>query len=419
MNESAENKPLVIQGSLQEVARAWRGEDELRLQNEELREQFAQLRAINQTLTDSEQRLRLAIATGQIGLWVWNSTDVTKAGDWSPRLKEIFGLPLETEVTHEIFLNCVFPDDRERVNAGVMQALCGAQGGEYLCEYRIIHPGDGSPRWVTARGQAFFDSQGAPVRFIGTLMDITERKRGEESITSLAAELEQRVAERTEDLARAYSALQGEIEGRTRLARDIHDTLAQGFTGVIVQLEAAGDAESRGLVVERKTHIERASNLARESLQEARRSVRALRAQILEENELPPALETLIEKMTAGTSLEAELTVHGDPRRLVCDVAQNLLRIVQEALTNALRHASASRFITRLAYEPETVNLELIDNGAGFDPAASHEGFGLVGIKERVEAMGGRILIESILGKGTTISIAIPASQPQRSETAP
>jgi len=172
-------------------------EEELRRLNVELSQQAAHLRQVNQTLLDSEQRLRLAIETGRIGLWVWNSTDVKNVGDWSGRLKEIFGLPLDAEVTHDMFLKCVHPEDRERVDQLVMQALDGMNGGEYRAEYRTIHPRDGTEHWVTARGQAFFDGEGRAIRFIGTVMDITERKRAEESSIRLNLELEQRIAERT------------------------------------------------------------------------------------------------------------------------------------------------------------------------------------------------------------------------------
>jgi len=202
------------------------------------------------------------------------------------------------------------------------------------------------------------------------------------------------------------------VAERNRLARDIHDTLAQGFTGVIVQLEAAADAEARGLVEEMMRHLTRANELARESLQEARRSVRALRPQLLEHNELPVAFEILFEKMTSETGLKAELVVDGTPCRLPCIFAENLLRIGQEALANVLRHSGARRFIARLVYEADSVQMELRDNGTGFDIAAIHEGFGIVGMKERVEAMGGRILIESFAETGTAISIFIPAPQP-------
>jgi PAS domain S-box-containing protein len=209
------------------------------------------------------------------------------------------------------------------------------------------------------------------------------------------------------------------IAERNRLARDIHDTLAQGFTGIIVQLEAAEDAQSRGLGKEAMRHLSRASDLARESLQEARRSVRALRPQVLEQRQLPAAFESLFEKMTAGTSVLAELMMEGKPQRLTSEIEENLLRIVQEALSNALRHASANHFVVRLAYEPQTVHLELVDDGLGFDTTANHQGFGLLGMKERVEAMGGRIMVESVAGTGTAISIFVPAANIPASDATP
>src|SRR3984957_13549285 len=190
-------------------------EKELRRLNVELSEQTAHLREVNQSLLDSEQRLRLAIETGRIGLWVWNLTDVTNSGDWSNQLKEIFGLPLDAEVTHDMFLKCVHQQDRERVNQLVMRALEGINEGEYRAEYRTIHPRDGSEHWVTARGQAFFDSEGKAIRFIGTVMDITERKLAEESSIRLNLQLEQRIAERTADLRASEHLARGQLEALT------------------------------------------------------------------------------------------------------------------------------------------------------------------------------------------------------------
>src|SRR6516165_12118147 len=140
-----------------------RTEEELQRLNAELSRQAAHLREVNQTLLDSERRLRLAIETGRIGLWVWNSTDLKNVGDWSTQLKEIFGLPLDAEVTHDMFLKCVHPEDRERVDQLVRQALAGANGGEYRAEYRTIHPRDGSEHWVTASV-----ASGLPSRYAGT-----------------------------------------------------------------------------------------------------------------------------------------------------------------------------------------------------------------------------------------------------------
>ncbi len=179
------------------------------------------LRGLNRQLMESEQRLRLALETGRIGLWVWNSSDVANAGDWSPRLREIFGLPLTAEVTHDVFLNCVHPDDREQVDAAVMNALAGANDGEYRMEYRAIHPGDGSLHWVTAHGQAFFDDQRRPIRFIGTVMDITDRKEAEVELSGLNRELASRIAERTRELELANAAL---LRGKDTLRRVI-DTI--------------------------------------------------------------------------------------------------------------------------------------------------------------------------------------------------
>lgn len=198
------------------------------------------------------------------------------------------------------------------------------------------------------------------------------------------------------------------VAERNRMARDIHDTLAQGFTGVIVQLEAGEDAVSRGLMQEAMAHFDLAAELARESLHEARRSVLALRPRSLEEKELHTALDELIRKMTAGTNVHTDFTLEGEPIKLPPEWEENLLRIGQEVLTNALRHAQANRFIVHLLFDSEMFRLRLSDNGCGFDPMRNHDGFGLLGIRERVQGMGGKLTIESACGQGTTISINLP-----------
>ncbi|EEF58426.1 two-component regulator propeller domain-containing protein [Pedosphaera parvula] len=198
---------------------------------------------------------------------------------------------------------------------------------------------------------------------------------------------------------------------RNRMARDIHDTLAQGFTGVIVQLEAAADAGSQGLVVEVAEHLNRAGDLARESLREARRSVRALRPLALEGKNLFKALEGLIQKMTAGTTMRAKFDLQGEPCVIPSEWEDNLLRIGQEVFTNALRHARASEFKARLVFSAQALQLELQDNGQGFDPARQHDGFGLLGIRERVESMRGQLSIQSTNGEGTAVLIILPLTE--------
>ena len=200
------------------------------------------------------------------------------------------------------------------------------------------------------------------------------------------------------------------IAERNRIARDIHDTLAQGFTGIIIQLDAAGDAKSRGMLTEADEHIARASEVARDSLGEARRSVRALRPLALEEKSLPRALEELFRKMTAGTSLRLIFSAHGESRALPPEWEENLLRIGQEVLTNALRHAKASLFETSITFTADGFSMNLGDNGRGFNPAGKHDGFGLTGIRERVDGMAGYLLIRSSPEAGTTVRIELSTS---------
>src|SRR2546425_2761699 len=200
------------------------------------------------------------------------------------------------------------------------------------------------------------------------------------------------------------------IAERNRMARDIHDTLAQGFTGVIVQLEAVEEAMSRNQAVKASGHLDRAGELARESLREARRSVQALRPQALEEKQLSEALKDLIGKMTQGTTVHAKFNLQGKRRKLPPEWETNLLRIGQEVLTNVLRHAQAGEFKVLLVFDRREIRLDLRDNGCGFDPQRRHEGFGLQGIRERAEGMGGQLTIQSAAGKGTAISIVLPVA---------
>jgi PAS domain S-box-containing protein len=197
---------------------------------------------------------------------------------------------------------------------------------------------------------------------------------------------------------------------RNRMARDIHDTLAQGFTGVIVQLEAVEEAMSKEQAVKASGHLDRAGELARESLREARRSVQALRPQALEEKQLSEALKDLIEKMTRGTTVHSKFALQGKRRKLPPEWETNLLRIGQEVLTNVIRHAQASEFKVLLVFDSSEIRLELRDNGCGFDPQRKHEGFGLQGMRERAEGMGGRLTIQSAAGQGTAISIVLPVA---------
>jgi PAS domain S-box-containing protein len=200
------------------------------------------------------------------------------------------------------------------------------------------------------------------------------------------------------------------LEERNRMARDIHDTLAQGFTGVIVQLEAAEDAISRGWRKEADEHLQRVGELARRSLSEARRSVHALRPQALQEHNFWDALQGIIKSVTVGTSLHATFEAKGKIPHLPSPWQENLLHIGQEALTNTLKYAHAQNFRARLSCNGEGIRLELHDDGQGFKVKDRHDGVGLIGMRERVEQMGGEFEITSSRGKGTKITVVLPSN---------
>lgn len=198
---------------------------------------------------------------------------------------------------------------------------------------------------------------------------------------------------------------------RNRMAREIHDTLSQGFTGIIVQLEAADDVleETPEETLAIREHIARAGALARESLAEARRSVFNLRPQVLEHESLQAALIHAVQTLTAGTSVQADFSVTGAPSRLPLDVEEHLLRVGQQALTNVMQHAQARHVRVQLIFTAQQIRLRIQDDGRGLDCASKHDlGFGLIGMRQRVEQIGGWLSIVSLPDRGTTVMAAVP-----------
>ncbi|HKA55894.1 MAG TPA: PAS domain S-box protein [Candidatus Binatia bacterium] len=206
------------------------------------------------------------------------------------------------------------------------------------------------------------------------------------------------------------------LEERNRMAREIHDTLSQGFTGIIVQLEAAEDVleEAPEEVETVRDHIALARTLARESLAEARRSVWELRPQALEHGDLPAALSHLVRRITLGTALRGEFLLEGSPRALPPDVEEHFVRISQEALANVLQHAQAHTVRVTLTYDPHRVLLCVEDDGQGTTPVSGRRsGFGLISMKERSERLGGGLTVTSRPGHGTKLLVTVPSAMPR------
>jgi signal transduction histidine kinase len=202
------------------------------------------------------------------------------------------------------------------------------------------------------------------------------------------------------------------LKERARMVRDVHDTLAQGFTGVIMQMEAAEDALFDEEPEDAVQHVRRARDIARESLGEARRSIHALRPQALEKAGFADALKAIIQNTTAGTALRTDFYLDGEPRHLPPAVEESLLRIGQEALSNALKHAQPTEFQARLCFDSDAVRLELCDNGKGFVlDEANGGGIGLLGMRERAEQIGATLTVASEPGVGTKIIAVSPYQQ--------
>jgi signal transduction histidine kinase len=198
----------------------------------------------------------------------------------------------------------------------------------------------------------------------------------------------------------------GMVEERRRLAGEIHDTLAQGLTAIVAQLEAAEQARHRPEQWSR--HLTQARSLARSSLTEARRSVRALRPEQLENASLAEALGELTCGWSQQSGIAAELETAGTEARAPADTEAALFRVAQEALTNVGRHARAAKVRLTLTYLDDMLLLDVADDGVGFDPTGDTGGYGLVGMRHRLAGVGGTLTVESAPGYGTTLNAAVP-----------
>jgi signal transduction histidine kinase/ligand-binding sensor domain-containing protein len=201
------------------------------------------------------------------------------------------------------------------------------------------------------------------------------------------------------------------LEERARLAREIHDTLAQGFVGISSQLDAVAMCMPQDQGPARK-FLDLARKMSRHSLTEARRAVMDLRASVLEGQDLAAALESGTRMWTAGSGVDVKVDVSGPQPALPEEMEQHLLRIAQEAVTNVVKHAGADQIHINLRSEERRLKLRISDNGRGFDGggafATSDGHFGLLGMRERAERLGGELRLESHPGEGTEVEVTAP-----------
>lgn len=221
----------------------------------------------------------------------------------------------------------------------------------------------------------------------------------------------------------AHAAAQGRTAGvlaeRQRLAHEIHDTLAQGFTSVITQLEATEAALDDDRMAA-AMHLDRARRTARDSLTEARRTVAALRPQPLDDATLSEAVRAVVDRWgRAHPSVDLSLSIDGAASPVAADAEAALVRVTQEALANVARHARAGGVEVTLSFTDDLVLLDVTDDGVGFDTTRtaaggdiSRGGYGLTAMRERMRQVGGRLVVESRPGNGTSVAASVGAAPP-------
>ena len=202
----------------------------------------------------------------------------------------------------------------------------------------------------------------------------------------------------------------GVLAERERLSRDIHDTLTQGFASIIMLLEAATTSLPSG--TSGLQHAERALQTARANLVESRRMVWAMRPAALADASLPQALRKLTAELAEDTGIEAETKMIGPPVELGVDEETAILRVAQEAVSNARRHAEATRVTVTLSHMDGAVVLDVHDDGVGFTPDKPRtDGAGLGTMRERAEALGGTLTVETNPGEGTAVAFELPVRE--------
>ncbi|MEV5612090.1 sensor histidine kinase [Streptomyces sp. NPDC052225] len=299
---------------------------------------------------------------------------------------------------------------RRQVRPGLFAAIivvAGSQAGGL--------PPENSLGWVLFGGLLAVNS--ALVGFMGHIngkekeqarIQIETIGELERTNTALQQALDENAALHAQLLVQAREA--GIADERRRLAAEIHDTIAQGLTGIIAQLQVVKNAPTLAVAHE---HLDRASDLARHSLGEARRSVHNLAPAALDGATLPEALKKTVTDWSSRTGVRADFTLTGTAEPLHDEIEASLLRITEEALSNAARHARATRLGVTLSFMAGEVTLDVRDDGQGFDPLAlpartGAGGFGLDGMRARAERLAGDVTIESEPGGGTAISARVP-----------
>jgi PAS domain S-box-containing protein len=337
------------------------------------------------------ERLVLAMEAGETG--TFEVYPDTGEAIWSDQCRAILGVPKSSLPGIEAMMNLVHPEDQGRLSQ-LMDALRSANPpAEMDLEYRIIRA-DGELRWIAAKGRSSRNSEiPGGKRFTGVVTDITIRKQAEQERLAFMVHIE---AAREKE--------------RTYVAREIHDELGQTLTAVkmdvawikkrVLEFESLGDVTDRA---------DDSLILLDQSIQTVRRISTELRPGVLDDLGLCAAVEWLARTFAIHTNVVPTLHIEMDDSDLPVSYQTALFRVSQEALTNITRHAEATQVVISLIRDEAGIKLTITDNGCGFSTVSKHgRSFGVIGMRERISALGGQFNVHSNIGQGTTIMALLP-----------
>lgn len=349
-----------------------------------------------QDLAISEERFDLAIKAADAGLWDWNPR--TDSIYLAPRFKEILGYSGEGMPDDASFVrDRIVEEDREPVRVKLLEHL--QSGAPFDIEYRVRRE-SGEVCWVQSRGEALRDGSGAPYRMVGWIIEVTERRRIEEELRRSREGL-RRLAARTSAMIE---------EERTRISREVHDELGQGLTALKMDIHwmRSRMPEDTATGVAVRERLEQADILTDRTIEAVQRISRELRPSSLDHLGLCATIREEARLFERRSGLNVRLDLPDPAPQLDAPVSTAAFRILQELLTNVVRHAKASNVVIQVRDQGDTLTLCVRDDGVGIPAKVDRNGsLGLLGMEERAVELGGSIVFDT-KGQGTAATVRIP-----------
>jgi PAS domain S-box-containing protein len=376
-----------------------RGEDELARLGKAFNYATRRIRELYESVLHSEKQLRDVIETIPAMAWIAlpDGSNAFTNRQWV----EYTGLTV-ADTANAGWQDVVHPKDIDQHVEKWRSSL--TTGRPFENEMRLRRAADGKYRWFLVRGVPQLDEQGNILKWYGIASDIEDRKRAEEELRQAQA-------------AQFEISLETRVRERTRIARELHDTLLQNFQGLLLRFQSVLKMlPERPL--EARQRLESALHQAAGAITDARDAIQGLRAMVAESDDLVQALtavgEELAAQQTDSNSPAIHLDVKGTPRNLIHVVRDEAFGIASEALRNAFRHAQAQRIVVEIQYDKQQFRLRVRDDGKGIDEETlqqqSTRHFGLPGMRERAEIVGGCLEVSSVLGSGTQVELIIPSA---------